>query len=78
MALDKDEQAVLLLTNRLLLDWISISVDQGLIARSFAEGLIDFSAAEVIKGAPWLADETMSFARVFKDRLPPSDVTGQE
>lgn len=71
MALDRDEQALLLLTNRLLLDWISIAVDRGEVDRMLAERLIDFSASEVIKGAPSLADETSSFASLFKERMPP-------
>jgi len=70
MALDEDTQAVLLLTNRLLLDWISIAVDTGAMERSFAERLIDFSAAEVIKGAPGLEEQTIRFAELFKSRLP--------
>jgi hypothetical protein len=70
MALDKEEQAALLLTNRLLLDWLSLSVDSGGISREMAEKLIDFSADEVVKGAPWIAVETHAFAQLFKDRLP--------
>lgn len=70
MSLDKDEQALLLLTNRLLLDWISIAVDNGTCSREFAQRLIDFSAAQVVQGAPWVAEETHQFAKVFKERLP--------
>ena len=68
--MDKDEQAVLLLTNRLLMDWISITVDAGAMDRGFAERLIDFSAAEVVKGAPALSPEVATFAELFKSRLP--------
>lgn len=70
MAIDPDTHAVLLLTNRLLLDWISIAVDTKQIDRKLAERLIDFSAAEVVKGAPALSEETLRFAQLFKDRLP--------
>ena len=68
--MDQDEQALTLLTNRLLLDWISIAVDNGQVTREFAESLIDFSAREVVQGAPWVKDETLSFAELFKKRLP--------
>ena len=70
MTLDDDTQAVLLLTNRLLLDWISIAVDTGAMERGLAERLIDFSAAEVIRGSPGLEGPTTRFAELFKSRLP--------
>ncbi len=68
--MDEDSQAVLLLTNRLLLDWISVTVDLGLMKREVAERLIDFSATEVINGAPSLEEPTLRFAELFKARLP--------
>lgn len=70
MALEKDEQALLLFTNRLLMDWISISVDSGTISRSTVERLVDFSASQVVQGAPWLQTEVEGFAALTKDRLP--------
>lgn len=70
MAMDKDEQALLLFTNRLLLDWISIAVDQGTVSRTNVENLIDFSTAQVLQGAPWLKVEAESFAALTKSRLP--------
>lgn len=72
MALEKDEQALLLLTNRLLMDWMSISVDTGTIPRATVERLIDFSAAQVTQGAPWLKAEVDGFATLTKERLPTS------
>lgn len=70
MRLDPDTEAVLLLTNRLLLDWISIAVDTGAFDPDLARRIIDFSAAEVIKGAPELEEPTTRFAELFKSRLP--------
>lgn len=70
MAMDKEEQALLLFTNRLLVDWISIAVDTGAVTRDRAERLIDFSAGQVVQGAPWLAEETRAFAALTKARLP--------
>jgi hypothetical protein len=66
----KDEQALLLFTNRLLLDWLSIAVDTGQVPRDVVERLIDFSTDQVIQGAPWLAEETRAFAELTKGRLP--------
>jgi hypothetical protein len=70
MAMDKEEQALLLFTNRLLVDWISIAVDTGAVTRERAERLIDFSAGQVVQGAPWLAEETQAFSALTKARLP--------
>ena len=76
MPMDNEEQALLLLTNRLLFDWISLTVDRGEIDRSLVEQLIDFSAAEVSKGAPWITSDVAKFAVLFKQRLPaPKDET---
>jgi hypothetical protein len=72
MSLAKDEQALLLFTNRLLLDWISISIDSGSIAKSTVERLIDFSTQQVVQGAPWLQPELENFATLTKERLPPN------
>jgi len=76
MAMDKEEQALLLFTNRLLLDWISIAIDTGTVARDQVERLIDFSSAQVVQGAPWLADETRAFAALTKSRLPADPASG--
>ncbi|WP_322965651.1 hypothetical protein [Sphingomonas fuzhouensis] len=72
MAMDKEEQALLLLTNRLLMDWISIAVDTGQMSREAVERLIEFSAGQVIQGAPWLEAETQAYAEMTKSRLPGS------
>lgn len=70
MTYDKDDQALLLWTNRLLLDWISIAVDSGQVSREFVEKLLDFSAEQVIQGAPHLAEQVHGFAELTKKRLP--------
>ena len=67
--MDKDSQALLLLTNRILLDYLSIKVSEGTYARSAVEKLISFSEDEVAKGAPWLEAEVRQFAALFRDRL---------
>ena len=69
--MDKDAQALLLLTNRILLDYLSIKVSEGTYAREAVEKLISFSEAEVVKGAPWLESEIRQFADLFRNRLAP-------
>jgi len=68
--MEKDAQALLLFTNRLLMDLISITVDSGKVDREQMERLIAFSAKEVIKGAPWLDEEVRLFERLTIERLP--------
>jgi len=70
MAMNRDEQALLLFTNRLLLDWISIMVDRGTVSYEQVARLIDFSTEQVVQGAPSLAEETRAFAELTKSRLP--------
>ncbi|WP_109808426.1 hypothetical protein [Sphingosinithalassobacter portus] len=65
------DKAVLLLTNRLSLDLLSWLVSNGTIPSEDAEHLINFSANEVIKGAPELRDAVIFFAELAAGRLPP-------
>jgi hypothetical protein len=68
---DKDAQALLLLTNRILLDYLSIKVSDGSYDRGAVEKLISFSESEVLRGAPWVEAEVRQFAQLFRDRLAP-------
>lgn len=67
--MDKDAQALLLLTNRLLLDYLSIKVSEGTYPRAAVESLISFSEEEVAKAAPWVEEEVRQFAELFRTRL---------
>lgn len=72
----KEDQALSLLTNRLLLDFISLQVDAGLLPLDSAKKLLRFSSEEVKRGAPWLALQVDFFADVFErrfDETPYSD-----
>jgi hypothetical protein len=69
-AMDKDTKALLLLTNRMLLDWLSLEVDRGRIERERADWMIDFSADQVVKGAPDVEQQVRWMAELFKNRLP--------
>ncbi|HET9639455.1 MAG TPA: hypothetical protein VFP12_09640 [Allosphingosinicella sp.] len=76
--MDKDTQALLLLTNRILLDYLSIKVSEGTYDRAAVEKLIAFSEKEVAKGAPWVEAEVRQFAQLFRDRLAPGPQTETE
>ena len=69
--MDQDAQALLLLTNRILLDYLSIKVSDGSYDRGAVERLIAYSESEVVKGAPTLEAEVRQFAQLFRDRLAP-------
>ncbi len=69
--MDKDAQALLLLTNRIMLDYLSIKVSEGTYRREAVEKLIAFSEEEVVKGAPWIEQEVRQFAALFRERLAP-------
>lgn len=68
--MDKDAEALLLFTNRVLMDLISIGVDTGTLDKGDVTHLLAFSANEVIKGAPWLESEVRFFERLTLERLP--------
>lgn len=68
--MDKETQALLLFTNRMLMDLISIGVDTGKLEKDLITRLVSFSADEVVKGAPWLDDEVRFFERLTLERLP--------
>jgi hypothetical protein len=69
--MEKDAQALLLLTHRILLDYLSIKVSEGTYSREAVEKLVAFSEAEVVKGAPWVESEVRQLAALFRDRLAP-------
>lgn len=68
-----EDQALLLLSNRILLDFISLQVDAGLMTVGQAKSLVDFSAAEVKRGAPALVQQVDFFADVIKRRFDETD-----
>lgn len=69
--MDKDAEALLLLTNRVLFDYLSIKVSEGTYPRAAVEKLISFSEDEVVKGAPWLEAECRQFGALLRERLAP-------
>ena len=67
--MDKDAEALLLLTNRLLMDFLSVQVSTGVYKREGVTKLIDFSAQEVVRGSPHLQNQVGFFAELLKERL---------
>lgn len=64
-----EDEALSLLTNRILLDYISLQVDAGRLPVEDAKQLVGFSANEVKRGAPWLSEKVDFFADVIKRRF---------
>lgn len=64
-----EDEALSLLTNRILLDYISLQVDSGRLPLEDAKQLVSFSADEVKRGAPWLSAKVDFFAEVIKRRF---------
>ena len=64
-----EDEALLLLTNRIVLDYISLQVDSGAFPLEEAKRLVRYSANEVKRGAPSLAGRVDFFADVFVDRF---------
>ncbi len=62
-------QALSLLTNRILLDYISLQVDTGAMSIDQAKKLVEFSAVEVKRGAPTLKQSVDFFADIIKRRF---------
>ncbi len=63
------DEALTLLTNRILLDFISLQVDSGKMTVEEAKALIRFSATEVVRGGSEVAEEVNFFADVFIRRF---------
>jgi len=64
-----EEEALTLLTNRILLDYISLQVDAGAMSVDQAKKLVEFSAVEVKRGAPRLEPSVDFFADIIKRRF---------
>ncbi len=65
----RQDEALLLLTNRVLMDFISLQVDAGRMTVEEAKALVRFSATEVKRGAQNLEGEVDFFADVLSGRF---------
>jgi hypothetical protein len=65
----RQAEAFALLTNRILLDYISLQIDSGKMTRKEAKQLTAFSAEQVVKGSPSLKPEVDFFRDVTLRRF---------
>lgn len=65
----RDAEALNLLTNRILMDYLSLQIDSGHATLEGVKRLIAFSSSEVVRGAQGLEREVRFFERVLTDRF---------
>jgi len=65
----REAEALNLLTNRLLVDYLSLQIESGAASLEGVKTLVAFSAKEVVRGSPALNDETRYFEKVLIDRF---------
>jgi hypothetical protein len=65
----REVEALNLLTNRILMDYLSLQIDSGQASLDGVKRLVSFSAAEVLRGAPGLEQEVRFFEKVLVDRF---------
>ncbi len=65
----REAEALNLITNRILMDYLSLQVDSGNATLEGVKRLIAFSAAEVLRGSPALEQEVRFFEQVLTDRF---------
>jgi hypothetical protein len=65
----REAEALNLLTNRILMDFLSLQIDAGSATLDGVKALVAFSAAEVVRGSPVLNTEVRYFERVMLNRF---------
>jgi hypothetical protein len=65
----RETEALNLLTNRILMDFLSLQIDAGQANLDAVKRLISFSAVEVLRGAPSLEQEVRFFEEVLVGRF---------
>jgi hypothetical protein len=65
----REAEALSLLTNRILMDYLSLQIDSGQASLDGIKQLIAFSANEVVRGSSPLEKEVRFFERVLSDRF---------
>lgn len=74
----RETEAMNLLTNRILMDFLSLQIDSGNASLEGVKKLVDFSSDEVLRGAPAYEQEvryfqqvlTQRFDETFKNKIP--------
>jgi hypothetical protein len=65
----REVEALNLLTNRILMDYLSLQIDSGQASLDGVKRLIAFSANEVLRGSPAYEQEVRFFEKVMVDRF---------
>lgn len=65
----REAEALNLLTNRILMDYLSLQIDAGHASLDGVKQLIAFSANEVVRGSAPLEKEVRFFERVLSERF---------
>jgi hypothetical protein len=65
----RETEALNLMTNRILMDYLSLQIDSGHASLEGVKRLVAFSASEVLRGAPNLENEVRFFEKVLIDRF---------
>lgn len=70
-------EAVSMLSIRLLMDMLSLRIDQGELTVDEAKKLLDFSAGEVVRGSPHLADQMADILAALKEKFDQTDYSSR-
>lgn len=65
----RELEALNLLTNRILMDYLSLQIDSGLASLEGVKAMIGFSATEVVRGSATLEPQVRFFEKVLTDRF---------
>lgn len=65
----REVEALSLLTNRILMDYLSLQIESGQASLAGVKRLVGFSAAEVVRGSPGYEPEVRFFEKVMVDRF---------
>lgn len=65
----REAEALTLITNRILMDFLSLQVDSGQASLEGVKRLISFSADEVLRGSPGHEQEVRFFEKALIDRF---------
>ena len=65
----REAEALNLLTNRILMDYLSLQIDAGHASLDGVKRLVAVSAEEVVRGSAALEKEVRFFERVLVDRF---------
>lgn len=65
----REAEALTLITNRVLMDYLSLQIDSGQASLDGVKRLIAFSANEVLRASPTYEQEVRHFEKVLVERF---------